>query len=148
MRLYLWNYSINHNKNETEKNHIDTTLTDLVLDIDTNIVNIKGVSVWCLYIYIMLICKGINIWSSVHEKVTQHWGWVEKMRFLLKKCVGIECLIMPINRKLWRCKIYVKYLVLFTSYLTANLSIITCRKLCLSACKKLTSSVTSLLRYC
>ena len=83
------------------------------------------------YIYIMLICKGANIWSSVHEKVTQHWGWVEKMRFLLKKCVGIECLITPINWKLWRCKIYVKYLVLFTSYLTANLSIITCRFICM-----------------
>ena len=23
-----------------------------------------------------------NIWSSVHEKVKQHWGWVEKKRSL------------------------------------------------------------------
>ena len=23
-----------------------------------------------------------NIWSSIHEKVKQHWGWVEKKRYL------------------------------------------------------------------
>ena len=34
--------------------------------MDTNKVNIKSVS--------------SNIWSSIHEKVKQHWGWVEKKR--------------------------------------------------------------------
>ena len=28
-----------------------------------------------------------NIWSSVHEKVKQHWGWVEKKLLLIKKSV-------------------------------------------------------------
>ena len=23
-----------------------------------------------------------NIWSSIHEKVKEHWGWVEKKRYL------------------------------------------------------------------
>ena len=34
---------------------------------------------------IMIICIKqylINIWSSIHEKVKQHLGWVEKKRFL------------------------------------------------------------------
>ena len=26
-----------------------------------------------------------NIWSSIHEKVKQHWGWVEKKALLVKK---------------------------------------------------------------
>ena len=26
-----------------------------------------------------------NIWSSIHETVKQHWGWVEKKRCLYKK---------------------------------------------------------------
>ena len=26
-----------------------------------------------------------NIWSSIHEKFKQHWGWVEKKRCLQKK---------------------------------------------------------------
>ena len=28
-----------------------------------------------------------NIWSSIHEKVMQHLGWVEKKRCLYKKSV-------------------------------------------------------------
>ena len=34
----------------------------------------------CL-IMIMLLCTKQhlgNIWSSIHEKVKQHWGWVQK----------------------------------------------------------------------
>ena len=26
-----------------------------------------------------------NIWSSIHEEVKQHWGWVEKKALLIKK---------------------------------------------------------------
>ena len=26
-----------------------------------------------------------NIWSSVHEKVKQHWGWVEKKVLIIIK---------------------------------------------------------------
>ena len=28
-----------------------------------------------------------NIWGSIYKKVKKHWGWVEKMCCLLKKCV-------------------------------------------------------------
>ena len=40
----------------------------------------------------MLIYIGIkqylsNIWSSIHEKVKQHWGWVEEKRCLWRKRV-------------------------------------------------------------
>ena len=28
-----------------------------------------------------------NIWSSIHEKVKQHWGWVEKKVLFIKKRV-------------------------------------------------------------
>ena len=28
-----------------------------------------------------------NIWSSIHEKVKQHWGWVEKSDAYKKKHV-------------------------------------------------------------
>ena len=47
--------------------HIDTTYIDLGLYVGTNIVNIKSVLVW---------------WCSMHEKVKQHWGWVEENRYL------------------------------------------------------------------
>ena len=26
-----------------------------------------------------------NIWSSIHEKIKQHWGWAGKKAFLYKK---------------------------------------------------------------
>ena len=29
-----------------------------------------------------------NIWSSIHEKVKQHWGWVEKKHCLQKACIS------------------------------------------------------------
>ena len=31
-----------------------------------------------------------NIWSSIHDKVKQHWGLVEKICCLEKKCVIIS----------------------------------------------------------
>ena len=54
MCLYSWDYTINHNENEDEnekKDHIDTTCIALALDMDTNVVNFRSVSVWwCLYV--------------------------------------------------------------------------------------------------
>ena len=38
-----------------------------------NILNIKCVSVVPCYNDV-----SSNIWTSIHEKVKQHWGWVEK----------------------------------------------------------------------
>ena len=31
-----------------------------------------------------------NIWSLIHEKVKQNWGWIEKKRCLLKKRVFVQ----------------------------------------------------------
>ena len=47
--VYSWDYTINHNENENENwkiDHIDMTCIDLIQYMDTNIVDIKGVSVW------------------------------------------------------------------------------------------------------
>ena len=46
--LFSWDYTINHNKSGDKKkkiDHIDNKSTDLDLDMDTDIVNIKSVSV-------------------------------------------------------------------------------------------------------
>ena len=41
----------------------------------------------CL-IMIMLTCIHLsNIWSSIHENVKQHWGWVEKSVAYKKACM-------------------------------------------------------------
>ena len=47
-----------------------------------NIVNIKCLSM------MMLICIKqhlSNIWSWIHEKVKQHWGWIQKKPLLISK---------------------------------------------------------------
>ena len=36
----------------------------------------------------MIVCTKqhlSNMWSSIYEKVKQHWGWVEKKALLIKK---------------------------------------------------------------
>ena len=39
-----------------------------------------------------------NIWSSIHEKVKQHWGWVEKKAMLIKKaCIGFDSMKMKLE---------------------------------------------------
>ena len=48
VRLFKWGYIINGKENQTEKkkiDHIDTTQIDLGLNIDTNILNVKCISV-------------------------------------------------------------------------------------------------------
>ena len=81
MCLYSWDYTINHNENEDENAKKRSHKYDTSRPRSRhghNIVNIKTVLVWwALYLS--------NTWSSIHEKVKQHWGWVEKMRCLLKK---------------------------------------------------------------
>ena len=41
----------------------------------------------CLSIMMVICIKQYlsNIWSSIHENVEQHWGWVEKKAFLIQK---------------------------------------------------------------
>ena len=31
-----------------------------------------------------------NIWRLVHEKAKQHWGWLEKKGFFIKKAFKIK----------------------------------------------------------
>ena len=56
--------------------HTDMTKINLGLDTDTKKFKFK------IYLRIMMvICIKqhlCNIWSSIYEKVKQHWGWVEK----------------------------------------------------------------------
>ena len=51
--------------------------------MSANIVNVKCVSSMVMLILIKQHPR--NIWSSIHEKVKQHWGWVEKNVAYIKK---------------------------------------------------------------
>ena len=60
----------------------------------------------CLTMMILICIKQhlSNIWSSIHEKVKQHWGWIEKKRFLQKKLViliGMKSKV-PSTWMIWR----------------------------------------------
>ena len=61
-------------KIKTRKHRYDKI--DLGLDMDTNTRYISK----CLSMMILTCIKQhlSNIWSSIHENVKQHWGWVEK----------------------------------------------------------------------
>ena len=41
----------------------------------------------CLGVMMLICIKQhlSNIWNSIHEKVKQNWGWVEKKKALYKK---------------------------------------------------------------
>ena len=68
-----------------------------------NILNIKCVSSAMLIICIKQHLS--NVWSSIHEKVKQHWGWVEKKALLVKKrviwnpliCEYLQCVKEPVK---------------------------------------------------
>ena len=60
--------------------HIYVIYFSLDKDMDINILNTKFVSMTaCIKL------KLRNIWSSIHEKVKKHWGWVEKKALPIKK---------------------------------------------------------------
>ena len=40
-----------------------------------------------------------DIWSSIHEKFKQHWGWVEKDVAYKKACIGNETNKLTTNKK-------------------------------------------------
>ena len=63
-------------KEKRKKDHIDTIYIDLGLDMNTNIVNIKGDSVWCDVMHEATPKQ--HIWRSIYEKVNQHRDFVEK----------------------------------------------------------------------
>ena len=58
----------------------------------------------CLSIMMVVCIKQhlSNIWSSIHDKVKQHWGWVEKKALLIKKraCEELKFYV------LWHIKSY------------------------------------------
>ena len=63
----------------------------------------------------MLICikqHPSNIWSSIHEKVKQHWCWVEKKTLLIKKACSYETglihfgSILPLRWDLFNCNLW------------------------------------------
>ena len=55
--------------------------------MDTNVVNKKVSLYGDGYMYKQHLR---NIWNSIHEKVKQHWGWVEKKELLIKKACSIK----------------------------------------------------------
>ena len=70
--------------------------------MDTNIVDIKCLSMMML---IRIRQNLSNIWSSIHEKVKRHWGWVEKKALLLKKSVQSilsQVFLLPFLKELLR----------------------------------------------
>ena len=105
MCLYLWDHTINHNESENENEKRSYRY-------DINRPSSRHGHKCSKYkkelSKMMLICTKqhvSNIWSSIHEKVKQHWGWVEKKPCLLKKPV-IEyyiffCLFFHFNGKRW-----------------------------------------------
>ena len=54
--------------------------TDLDVDMDANIVNIQSKDILRVTMMTLIFIKHnlSNIWSSIQDKVKQHWGWVEK----------------------------------------------------------------------
>ena len=76
--LNSWDYVINHNDNEDENEerwhrHVNKPRHGLKYSENKK----------CLSMMMLVCIKQhlSNIWSSIHEKVKQHWGWVEKKRF-------------------------------------------------------------------
>ena len=69
-------------KNRPHRYDVNRSRSKLV----ANIVNIKSVSVWW-WLY---------IWSSIHEKVKQHWDWVKK-NLAYKKSVQGKYQTWPIK---------------------------------------------------
>ena len=73
---------INHNENEDE-NEKRSHIYDINRPMSSH--GHKCSKYKKCLIMIVLICIKqhlSNIWSSIHEKVKQHWGWVEKRRCL------------------------------------------------------------------
>ena len=58
----------------------------------------------CLTVMIMLTCikqQLTNIWSSIHEKVKQHWGWDEKKGCFYKK-KNVDLFVKLQMQRQWR----------------------------------------------
>ena len=82
MYLYSWDYKINHNANEDE-NETRSHRSNINRPGSRHEYKFRE---YKRYLSMMMhICTKqhlSNIWSSIHGKVKQHWGWVEKKRWL------------------------------------------------------------------
>ena len=88
MCLYSWDYTINHNDNEDENEKKRSQRYNMNRPRSRH--GHKYSKYKNCLIVMMLICITqhlSNIWSSIYEKVKQHWGWVEKKALLIKKSV-------------------------------------------------------------
>ena len=57
-----------------------------------------------------------NIWSSIHDKIKQQWGWVEKNRCLYKKSVEIAKAV-EIKNEIWQILVRHYHLLLIAIYI-------------------------------
>ena len=69
-RDYLNDFNENEDKNEINRTRLVYTNYEMCLSMMMIQCNKQHLS---------------NTWSWVHEKVKQHWGWVEKKPYLFKK---------------------------------------------------------------
>ena len=105
------------------------------------IVNFEHISHFVLVFFLflltlnMLLPAGIKehlskTWSSIHEKVKQHWGWVEKKRSLLKKSVYLVlrearsnvCMQFNLSKLLRICALIFRNLSCPQNFLATSLS--------------------------
>ena len=85
MCLYSWDFTFNHNENEDE-NWKSSHRYDINRPRSRHGHKYSKYKK-CLSM-IMLLCirqRLSNTWSSIHEKVKQHWGWVKKSVAYKKK---------------------------------------------------------------
>ena len=83
MCLYSWDDTINHNENEdeTEKKSQRYDINRPSSRHGQKYRKYKK----CLSMTMVIFVKQhvSNIWSSIREKVKQHWGWVKKVCIFL-----------------------------------------------------------------
>ena len=82
MWQYSREYTINHNENDDEK---EKRSHKYVVNRPRSWHGHKYSKYKKCLSMIMVICikhYQSNIWSSIHKKVKEHWGWVEKKRCL------------------------------------------------------------------
>ena len=85
MCLFSWDYRINNNENGDENEKKRTNRFDINRASSRYGHKYSKYKICLSLIFICIKQHISNMWSSVHEKIKQQWGWVEKKRCLLKK---------------------------------------------------------------
>ena len=111
MRLFQWDCAINYNQNEAEnEKRINYLRHKTRLEHGHNYSKYK---VFLSMIMAMWNKQHLsNIWSWIHGKVKQHWGWVQTKCGLLKKCVKLTIqtfYFFPIWSNKYRIESYIWY---------------------------------------